>query len=240
MKNLLLISIIFSATSLLLSASPVFAHEDGIEAVETVVASTLEDTLRANSIKVVVVASIIILGFVVLTMVLKHFGESMKKILFVGIVIPTVLATVYMVGSTLYLNFTSSSGGPVHWHADIEVWDCGNKLDFTDPQGFSNKIGSTTFHEHNDDRIHVEGVVTNEEEAQLGTFFEFIGGRLTADEMRVPTNDGLIIRHNGDRCADGNKGILQVFVYQTVDNIFTHMKPPTYYLPNPLCLRVIV
>ena len=141
MKNLLPISIISSTISLLLSASPVFANGEGShEEVQEVVTHSLEDSLRTTSIKVVVVSAIIILGFVVLTMLLKHFGETVKKILFAGIVIPALLATIYMVGSTLYLNFTSSSGGPVHWHADIEVWDCGNQLDFTDPQGFSNKI----------------------------------------------------------------------------------------------------
>ena len=215
--------------------SIIFAHGDEAEEVETVVTSTLEDTLRSNSIKVVVVASIIILGFVVLTMLLKHFGEGMKKVLFAGIVIPALLATVYMVGSTLYLNFTSSSGGPVHWHADIEVWDCGNKLDFTDPQGFSNKVGTSTFHEHNDSRMHVEGVVTNKEEAELGKFFGFIGGSLTADEMRVPTNDGLIVRHSGDICDDGDEGVLQVFVYKTHDNTFSQMKldDPASYILSP-------
>ena len=235
MKNLLPISFISSTTSLLLSAYPVFANGDDHEAVETVVTTTLEDSLRSTSIKVVVISAIIILGFVVLTMLLKHFGNTVKKILFAGIIIPTVLATVYMVGSTLYLNFTSSSGGPVHWHADIEVWDCGNKLDFTDPQGFSNKIGTTTFHEHNDGRIHVEGVVTNEEEAELGKFFGFIGGRLTADEMRVPTNDGVIVRHNGDLCDDGDESVLQVFVYKTQGNTFSQMKldDPASYTLSP-------
>ncbi len=238
MKNLLPISIISSTTAFLLSASPAFANgEDSHEEVQEAVTLTLEDSLRATSIKVVVVAAIIILGFVVLTLLLKHFGETVKKILFAGIVIPALLATVYMVGSTLYLNFTSSSGGPVHWHADIEVWDCGNQLDFTDPQGFSNKVGTATFHEHNDGRMHVEGVVTKKEEAALGNFFGFIGGRLTSDEMRVPTNDGLIVRHNGDQCSDGHEGVLQVFVYQTADNIFSQMKlanPASYILsPEP-------
>ncbi len=236
MKNLLPISFISFGTLFLLSSSSVFANgEDVHEEVQEVVTHTLEDSLRSTSIKVVVVAAIIILGFVVLTMLLKHFGERMKKMLFAGIVIPTLLATIFMVGSTLYLNFTSSSGGPVHWHADIEVWDCGNKLDFTDPQGFSNKVGTSTFHEHNDGRMHVEGVVTNPEEASLGKFFGFIGGGLTSDEMRVPTNDGLIVRNNGDLCDDGDEGVLQVFVYKTRGNTFSQMKldDPASYILSP-------
>lgn len=200
-----------------------------------VVAATLEDSIRSTSIKVVIIASVIVLAFVILTVLLKHLGEGLKKILFAGIVIPTLAVTIYMVGSTLYLNFTSSSGGPVHWHADLEVWDCGNKLDFVDPEGLSNKVGTTTFHEHNDGRIHIEGVVTKPEEASLGKFFGFIGGNLTSDEMRIPTNDGLIVRHNGDLCSDGDKGVLQVFVYKTHDNTFSQMKldDPASYILSP-------
>lgn len=209
-----------------------FAHE-GEEEVAEVAATTLEDSLRSNTIKAVLVASIIILGFVTLTILLKHLGESVKKLLFAGIVIPTLLASLYMVGATLYLNFTSESGGPVHWHADLEIWDCGQKLDIQDPQGVSNRVGTATFHEHNDDRIHVEGVVTRRQEAALGRFFGFIGGSLTDDSYQIPTNEGLIVRHNGDRCPDGNPGTLQVFVYKTSDDTFFQEKLadfPSYVL----------
>ncbi|MEX0622047.1 MAG: hypothetical protein WD187_03610 [Candidatus Woykebacteria bacterium] len=201
----------------------VSAHE-GEEETATTTITTLEDTLRTNTVKVVVVAGVIILGFVTITILLKSLGEGVKKLLFAGIVIPTLIATIYMVGSTLYLNFTSESGGPVHWHADLEIWDCGQKLDLEDPQGFSNKVGTATFHEHNDDRIHVEGVVTRKEEAALGGFFGFIGGSLTDDSYRIPTNEGLIVRHNGDTCPDGSEGTLQVFVYKTHNDSFSQEK----------------
>lgn len=235
MKNLLPISFISFGTLFLLVSS-VFANDaDAHEEVQEVVTRTLEDVIRANSIKVVVIASILILVSVALTILFKHLGEGLKKFLFAGIVIPTLVASLFMIGSTLYLNFSSSTGGPVHWHADIEVWGCGTKLDFVDPEGLSNKVGTATFHEHNDGRMHVEGVVTNPEEASLGKFFGFIGGRLTSDEMRVPTNSGLTVRHNGDLCPDGNEGTLQVFVYQTKNNLFSQQKlaAPASYILSP-------
>jgi len=45
--------------------------------------------------------------------------KNLKKILFAAIVIPVVAATIFLAGSTIYLNSVSSSGGPVHWHADF-------------------------------------------------------------------------------------------------------------------------
>ncbi|MCH7541411.1 hypothetical protein IH981_01375 [Patescibacteria group bacterium] len=222
-------------TFLFFYAPAVLAYDGEIEEQAEVVKTTLEDSIRSTSIKVVIIASVIVLGFVMLTILLKHYGEGFKKILFVGILIPTIITTLYMVGSTLFLNFTSSSGGPVHWHADLEIWDCGTKLDIIDPQGFSNKVGNTTFHEHNDGRMHVEGVVTKSEEASLGKFFGFIDGSLTSDEMRIPTNSGLIVRHDGDLCLDGNEGTLQVFVYQTKNNLFSQQKltAPASYILSP-------
>lgn len=220
--------------SLTLYAPSVFAHE-GEEGSQTAVfAKTLEDTLRSNSIKIVAISTAVILIFVVATILLKNASSGAKKILFVGIVLPTLLTTFYLVGSTLYLNFTSSSGGPVHWHADFEIWDCGTKLDIKDPQGFSNKVGTATYHEHNDDRLHVEGVITKTEEAALGRFFQYIGGRLESDEMAIPTNAGSVTKHNGDLCND-TAGEVQVFVYKTQNGVYYQSKlaDPASYILSP-------
>ena len=236
MTKLLPYSIFISTFYYLLSATSILAHGGEVpEETEAVAMTTLEDSIRSTSIKVVIIASIIILAFIVLTVLLKHFGEGLKKFLFAGVVIPTIAATLYMVGSTLYLNFTSSSGGPVHWHADLEIWDCGNKLDFVDPQGISNKVGTSTFHEHNDGRIHIEGVVKEKDEASLGKFFKFVGGSLSTDGFEVPTNNGQITRHNNDTCQNGDMGTLQVFVYQTRNDVFNQQKlnDPASYVLTP-------
>ena len=230
--------IIFTSVvaNLILFTTAVSAHEgEEAEGTAGLVEKTLEDTIRSNSIKVVVVASILVLGSVALTILLKHQGENLKKILFAGIVIPVLISTIFLASSTIYLNSVSSSGGPVHWHADFEIWDCGQNLELTDPQGFSNRVGSATFHEHNDNRIHVEGVVTEKSEASLGRFFQFVGGNLYSDGFKIPTNQGLIVRENGDLCPDGREGTLQAFVYKTEGGVFRQEKlsDPVSYILSP-------
>ncbi|OGY27300.1 MAG: hypothetical protein A2Z42_03560 [Candidatus Woykebacteria bacterium RBG_19FT_COMBO_43_10] len=235
MKNLLPKSLAVSIIFLQLFASSVHAHGGEEETAVETVTQTLEDSLRSNSIKIVVVASILILGFLVLTIFLKHLGERVKTVLFLGIVLPTLFTTVYLITSTISLNSASSSGGPVHWHADFEIWDCGQKLELTDPEGFSNRVGSATFHEHNDNRIHVEGVVVDKKEAALGRFFQFVGGELHNDGFQIPTNDGLIVRRNGDPCKGDRPGILQAFVYKTHGDTYRQEKltDPTSYILSP-------
>ena len=193
--------------------STVFANgEDDHGRIEEAIIPTLEDSIRSNSLKIVFFASLIIIIATVLTVLLKGRGEGIKRVLFTLIAVPALIATIFMVGSTLYLNFSSSTGGPVHWHADFEIWDCGQELDIVNPKGLSNKVGTSTFHEHGDKRIHVEGVVVEKREASLGRFFEVIGGKISNDELHVPTNSGLVDRHNCGLCPDGSFGTVQAFL----------------------------
>lgn len=222
-------------TSSVFLSTTVLAHEGEVHEEATAVANTLEDTLRMQSITVVVIASILILGATALAILVKHLGETFKKSLFLLIVIPTLASTVFLAGSTIYLNIISSSGGPVHWHAQFEVWDCENQLELNDPQGISNRVGSPTLHEHNDGWIHLEGVVVEEKEASLGNFINVIGGNITNDSYQFPTHEGLIVRNSGDACPDGDKGAMQVFVYKTENGVFTQKKigNPASYIISP-------
>ena len=228
--------LLLSSTLFFSLVSFVYAHgvvDDEFEEIEEAVIPTLEEIIRSNSIKAVFFASIIIIVAVILTILLKDRGEGIKRVLFSVIVVPTVLTTLFIAGSTIYLNFQSISGGPVHWHAEYEIWDCGNEVDLTDPEGFTNKIGSATLHEHNDNWIHLEGVVTKESEATLGNFFKVVGGNLSEDGFRIPTDDGLVSRHDGDICSNGMPGTFQVFLYQTEGRVFTQKKledPDDYVL----------
>ena len=229
-------SLFLAAVSLFIFVVDVFANgEDDHGGVEESIIPTLEEIIRSNSIKVVFFASIIIIVAVILTILLRDRGEWVKRVLFSIIVVPTVLTTLFIAGSTLYLNFQSSSGGPVHWHAEYEIWDCGKELDLIDPEGFTNKVGSATLHEHNDNWIHLEGVVTDESEVTLGNYFRVIGGDLSHDGFKLPTTDGLVSRHNGDACSDGFPGTFQVFVYQTEGEVFTQKKleDPENYVLSP-------
>lgn len=137
--------------------------------------------------------------------------ENLKKIIFAVIAIPIIIATVYLGGTTVYLNMISASEGPVHWHADYEVWVCGIKYELIDPTGIDNKVGSATVHEHNENRIHIEGVLLSKSDAELGMYFKAIGGKFKDGELVFPTNDGVKRWGNGDKC-NGKEGKLYMFV----------------------------
>ncbi|HEV8289965.1 MAG TPA: hypothetical protein VGQ00_03385 [Candidatus Norongarragalinales archaeon] len=136
-----------------------------------------------------------------------------KKLLFLLIAVPAVFSSVYLAGFSMLLNLKSESGGPVHWHADYEVWACGERLELVPPKDFwINKVGSPLFHSHQDDRIHVEGVLIHKQDADLGQYFTEIGGQLTEDTLVFPTASGLKSFTNGDQCPNGRPGTLMVFI----------------------------
>ncbi len=156
-------------------------------------------------------------GLAILASLVFRLNRTEKRIAYIMIAVPVALSTFYLAAHTVYLNIVSESQGPVHWHADYEVWVCGEKLDLADPMGFENRVGSPVFHEHNDDRMHVEGVLVKVSDARLEKYFEAVGGELTADGMSYPTNAGVISVKNNDLC-NGVPGKIQVFVYKTIDN----------------------
>lgn len=160
---------------------------------------------------IAIFAIIMVMTVVFLTLLfarLKLYAESekLKKFLFILIVIPVILATFYFLLSAIYLNLVSETKGPVHWHADFEVWACGKKYLLADPQElFENKVGLPELHEHNDNRIHVEGVLLKKEQASLGNFFRAVGGSFDGNLLVIPTTEGLKRWKNGDVCsASGN------------------------------------
>ena len=134
-----------------------------------------------------------------------------QKALFFLIAAPIAVATIYLAITTVYLNLVSETGGPVHWHADYEIWTCGVQYELLDPTGLDNKIGSPTLHEHNDNRIHVEGVLFKKNDARLGNFFKEIGGKFNGSELILPTKESLRTWKNDDRC-DGKIAQWQMFV----------------------------
>lgn len=218
----------------------------------------LEAVITALSMKAVIWGSVALTVLVLVAIVLKKLKGRKKKQaawempLFLTIVAIIMGISLFLVGSTVYLNTVSSSKGPVHWHADFEIWDCGKPVtahavkdehsqdidELKDPVGrFSNKIGTATYHEHNDKRIHLEGVVVEPKDASLGKFFRVIGGALTSSTLIVPTDDGERAFVNGQSCG-GGAGQVQVFAYKTNDDkTFTQTKlsnPAEYVIsPNP-------
>lgn len=167
----------------------------------------LETLINNLSLNTVLIGSAILILLVALAIwVVKGKHKKLKMPLFVAIIAVISATTLMISGSTVYLNVKSASGGPVHWHADIEVWACGNELELRDPVGaLSNKIGTPTLHEHNDKRVHLEGVpVTLPYDASLGKFMNVIGGEITKDAMVIPVNSNGDLFENNRGEEDGN------------------------------------
>lgn len=160
----------------------------------------------------------------------KELAHTYKKVFFLLFVIPIVIVSLYLAGYTVYENIVSDTQGPVHWHADYEVWLCGEKVDLVDPTGLKNKIGTPLFHEHNDDRIHIEGTVMNIEDIDLGSYFQVIGGELTDTSIAYEIEDvGPVRYENGDTCPDGNVGEVAVYV-----NGQRRMNPAEYIIAKEI------
>ncbi|MBI2020868.1 hypothetical protein HYS94_05675 [Candidatus Daviesbacteria bacterium] len=190
----------------------VLAHE-GEEVVEAVQPS-LDEVIRTNSIQYSLISTGVLFVLVILSILFKDKSEKLKY-LFFGLMALIILGnTIYLSFSTIYLNQQSTTGGPVHWHADFEIYNCGKKVEIENPEGFSNKVGTEVVHEHNDDRIHIEGVILEKHDASIGHFIEALGGDLHEGHLSIPAEEGLLEMEDGQMC-NGQVGALQVFVYRT-------------------------
>lgn len=151
----------------------------------------LEATISNLSTTAVLAGSAALIVLVLLAVLLNKRMPGIKPALFGLIIIVVMGVTLTISGGTIYLNVKSATGGPVHWHADIEFWACGNELELRDPHGvLSNKIGTPTLHEHNDKRIHLEGVpVSLPHDASLGKFMTVVGGEISSEALLVPLNE---------------------------------------------------
>lgn len=193
----------------------------------------LDELISSYSLTVTFGGSLILLILVFISLGLKKLTPILKKTLFISIVFVVLTVTFFLAGSTIYLNSVSVSGGPVHYHADIEIWNCGHEVDLKNPVGISNKIGTSTFHEHNDKRIHLEGVVVAEKDASLGRFLDVIGGKVSSNSLSIPTNEGQIDLVLGQTCSSSQTGVLQVFVYKTIRDTYYQQKvmdPQSYII----------
>jgi hypothetical protein len=183
----------------------------------------IEELMSAYSYVAVGFGFALLLGLSALSLLLKHPKKKVKTFVFVLIIAVTLIPTFFLASSTIYVNAISTSKGPVHWHADFEIWSCGKELDLLDPVGLSNKIGTPTLHEHNDKRIHLEGVVIKPSDATLGKFFTVIGGTLQSNVLSVPTTDGMQTLQSGTQC-DGVSSELQFFVFKTDKDGYYHQE----------------
>ena len=199
----------------------------------------LDETLKHNAVVSIFIGSAIVIALVVIATLAKNALAKKKRRkdvelppklaypLFFSISAVILLVSLYVAGSTIYINTISSTKGPVHWHADFEIWNCGTNVDLVDPTGLSNRVGETVLHEHGDNRMHVEGVVVNSGDVSLGNFFRSVGGSLSAGMLTVQTNTGKVLLESGTSCPDG-PAELQVFVYTTVEGRMVQEKLGAY------------
>jgi hypothetical protein len=132
-----------------------------------------------------------------------------KNVLMNAFIVVILGASFFTTAAFVHLSQTSWSGGEIHWHADYEVLVADGegeleRLDLIDPGEFcethkegdymckvNDRTGITKFHEHNDNRIHLEGIFQEREDATLAAYFETFNGTLTSSKLVYPTNDGV-------------------------------------------------
>ena len=171
----------------------------------------IEGEINSFSIRAIGIASlvlVVLLGIAAVIVKNKKY-HSLKTPLFVAIASTIILPSLLLVGSTIYINAISESKGPVHWHTDIEFWVCGQEIELRDPYAFlSNKIGTSTYHEHDDKRIHLEGVVIEKEfDASLEKFMQVTEGGITDGQLIIATTEDLF---ENDTDGDVPRGDEQV------------------------------
>ena len=93
-----------------------------------------------------------------------------------------------------------------HWHATYEYIVCGEE------QPPAPTWSGSGVHTHEDGIIHIHPLARSEEGAgaRLVKWFEYGGGLLDEDEVRLPGS--AVTYENGDECPDGTIGTVQVFV----------------------------
>lgn len=165
----------------------------------------LETNISQLAFRTVAIAAVTLIVLTIIAVLIKDRVPQLKMPVFVLMTITMVTSTFILIGSTVYLNVNSDSGGPIHWHADFEIWACDNELELRDPTGFlSNKIGTSVLHEHDDHRIHLEGVAVDKEiDASLGKFFHVIGGAITQEAIVVPLNEEPSLTFEDEVDGDG-------------------------------------
>ncbi len=172
--------------------------------------------LREQSYNVVIAATLLIAALILYAIYAKPRKEKVKKFLFWSSVVVTVFSTLFLAGVTIYVNTVSPTGGPVHWHTDYEIWNCGEAVDLVDPTGIDNRIGTWEVHEHNDNRMHVEGTIVDLEQGTFRHFFETVGSTFGDVGLSYPTVNGKITLPYSGVC-NGQKAELQAFLLRVTN-----------------------
>lgn len=173
------------------------------------------DAVKNISVQLGVFGFLLLLLLVNVAFLYRNGSPYAKKLIFALMVLVITIPTLYFIASTIYVNIISVTKGPVHWHADFEIYACGEELPPPEPpHRLSNKTGTPVLHQHEDKRLHVEGVVVDLSDVSLRSFFAVQGGELSNRSIKVPTGTGFATYTNGDSCGDGVPGVWSVFLYK--------------------------
>lgn len=191
--------------------------------------------LPMDPVELIVYDFVFMLGIIIFSLIFPNMlNDKIKKIFFILIAVPVILITLYVGASSVYLNVISESGGPVHWHADFEIWTCGQELKLPTAKFPSNYVGTATLHHHDDNRIHIEGLFIKNQDVNLASFFEVIGGELTDSSIKVPQENTAPIEYkNGDACPSGRPGKLKVLVKNHETGEFEESMDISNYVIKP-------
>lgn len=96
-----------------------------------------------------------------------------------------VLLVIYTIAKGLVNASDPVTAGEVHWHADIAYEACGQTVSFDDEKGH------TITHGHNDDQVHVEGIILDEQDISLASFFKNSGINITSENFEDYNNGDL-------------------------------------------------
>lgn len=166
----------------------------------------LEQQISSLGMRTVLYASLILIVTTIIAILFKDKQPKLKLPLFLIMAVTLLGSTMVLFGSTIYLNNKAESSGPVHWHSEVEFWACNAELELRNPTGLlSNKIGSVTYHEHNDKHLHLEGVVVRKsEDAGLKKFMQVTGGYLTNNSIGIPLDSNELDWYAQGEQTDGD------------------------------------
>lgn len=184
----------------------------------------IEAEINSLSINSILIASLVLVVLLVLaSQIVKNKKlHYLKTPLFIAIAATIVIPSFLLMGSTVYVNTISESKGPVHWHTDIEFWVCGEEIELRDPTGFlSNKIGTSTYHEHDDKRIHLEGVVIEKEyDASLEKFMDVSDGDITNSRLVIATEETIFENDTDGDVPSGNQEAVRNFLSRNEEGLY--------------------